>query len=139
MSFKLGTTSMLRLKEVKPILRKVVERAIQLSTIDFLVSEGKRTLKRQQELYAQGRTSPGKKVTRTMNSKHLTGDAVDLAPFVDGKADWDDLKKFDEIYKAMMAAAEGLGVKLRYGGDWDRDGILREKGETDSPHFELAD
>lgn len=139
MSFKLGTTSMLRLKEVKPILRKVVERAIQISTVDFLVSEGKRTLKRQTELYAQGRTSPGKKVTWTMNSKHLTGDAVDLVPFVDGKADWNDLKKFDEVYKAMMAAAEELGVKLRYGGDWDGDGILREKGETDSPHFELAD
>ena len=139
MPFKLGTTSMLRLKEVKPILRKVVERAIQISTVDFLVSEGKRTLKRQTELYAQGRTSPGKKVTWTMNSKHLTGDAVDLVPFVDGKADWNDLKKFDEVYKAMMAAAEELGVKLRYGGDWDGDGILREKGETDSPHFELAD
>lgn len=139
MPFKLGTTSMLRLKDVKPILRKVVERAIQITTVDFLVVEGKRSLKRQQELYAIGRTVPGKKVTWTMESKHISGDAVDLVPFVDGKADWDDLKKFDEIYKAMMAAAKELGVELRYGGDWDRDGILREKGETDSPHFELAD
>lgn len=139
MPFKLGTTSMIRLKDVKPILRKVVERAIQITAVDFLVSEGKRTLKRQQELYAQGRTTPGKKVTWTMNSKHLTGDAVDLAPFVDGKADWDNIKNFDEIYKAMMAAAKELGVELRYGGDWDRDGVLREKGETDSPHFELVD
>lgn len=130
---------MIRLKDVKPILRKVVERAIQITTVDFLVSEGKRTLKRQQELYAKGRTTPGPKVTWTMQSKHLTGDAVDLVPFVDGKPDWDNIKNFDEIYKAMMAAAKELGVELRYGGDWDRDGILREKGETDSPHFELAD
>lgn len=139
MPFKLGTTSMLRLKDVKPTLRKVVERAIQITTVDFLVAEGKRSLKRQQELYAQGRTAPGKKVTWTMESKHLTGDAVDLVPFVDGKADWNNLKNFDEIYKAMMAAAKEFGVELRYGGDWDRDGILREKGETDSPHFELVD
>jgi peptidoglycan L-alanyl-D-glutamate endopeptidase CwlK len=137
MTYKLGTTSMLRLKGVKPLLRKVVERAIQISSVDFLVAEGLRSAARQKELYAQGRTSPGKKVTWTMDSKHLTGDAVDLVPFVNGKADWNDLKKFDEIYKAMMQAAEELGGKLRYGGDWDRDGILREKGETDSPHFEL--
>lgn len=138
MAFKFGTTSMLRLKGVKPQLLRVVERALELSTIDFMVAEGLRTLKRQQELYAQGRTAPGPKVTWTMQSKHLTGDAVDLVPWVDGKPDWNDLKKFDIIYKAMMAAAKELGVELRYGGDWDRDGILREKGETDSPHFELV-
>ena len=122
--FKLGKRSEERLVGVNPALVAVVRRAIELSTVDFTVLEGKRTLERQQELFDQGRTKPGKIVTWTMKSKHLDGDAVDLVPF---PVDWSDTKKFDAIAKAMFAAASELGVKLRWGADWDGDGKPREK------------
>lgn len=143
MTFVLGRTSRERLAGVHPQLVRVVERAIELSTVDFLVLEGVRTPQRQRELYAQGRTKPGPVVTWTLKSNHFVradgyGHAVDLAPF---PIDWEGptrFPKFDAIAKAMFAAAEELGVRIRWGADWDQDGKARERGESDSPHFELA-
>lgn len=134
MGFVLGKTSLARLKGVDECLVKVVKRAIEISEIDFTVMEGVRTLDRQRELYAQGRTAPGKIVTWTMKSKHIEGKAVDLVPY---PLDWNDLDKFDKIKNAMFQAAKEIDVNLRWGADWDRDGNYREKGEYDSPHFEL--
>jgi len=138
--FTLGKTSRARLKGVHPQLVRVVERAIELTQVDFLVLEGVRTPQRQRELYAQGRTKPGPKVTWTLTSNHFVkadgfGHAVDLCPW---PVDWTDLKKFDAISRAMFAAADELGVKIRWGADWDLNGKPRERGESDSPHFELA-
>lgn len=135
MSFVFGNKSNEKLASIKPQLANVVRRALELSTVDFTVLEGRRTQARQDELYAQGRTKPGKIVTGTRNSKHITGDAVDIAPY---PIDWEDTKRFDAMAKAMFAAAAELGVAIRWGADWDKDGNFREKGEYDSPHFELA-
>ena len=134
MAFVLGKTSMARLKGVDEQLVNIVKRAIEISEVDFSVLEGVRTLERQRELYAQGRTAPGKIVTWTMKSKHIDGKAVDLVPY---PLDWDDLSKFDKIRNAMFQAAKEQDVNLRWGADWDGDGKYREKGEYDSPHFEL--
>lgn len=140
MAFVLGQRSLDRLKGVHPDLVRVVKRAITLSTQDFSVLEGVRSLKRQEELYAKGRTAPGPVVTWTMASKHRKqkdgfGHAVDLVPY---PLDWNDLAKFDAISRAMFAAAKDEGVKIRWGADWDQDGKPRERKETDSPHFELV-
>lgn len=140
MTYVLGQQSRARLKGVHPDLVKVVELAIKKAATDFLVLEGVRTPARQKELYAQGRTKPGQVVTWTLTSNHFTkadgfGHAVDLAPY---PVDWNDLKKFDAIAKAMFAAAAELGIKIRWGADWDQDGKPRERGESDSPHFELV-
>ena len=150
MSFAFGKASLDRLATVDPKLQAVVHRALLLSPIDFMVLEGVRTPERQRELYGQGRstaqcTAAGisvkyakpslQKVTWTLNSNHFTGRAVDLVPW---PVDWKDLAKFDAIAKAMFAAAKELGVRIRWGADWDQDGNPREKGESDSPHFELA-
>lgn len=138
--YRLGFRSRQKLEGVHPKLVAVVERAIELTTQDFMVLEGVRTLARQQQLYDQGRKTAGPIVTWTMNSRHLPGKdglgrAVDLVPF---PVDWNSTAKFDAIANAMFAAAKELGVKLRYGGDWDGDGKRRERGETDSPHFEIT-
>lgn len=138
MAFKFSKVSETRLQGVKPKLASVVRRALETCAVDFMVVEGLRTIERQRELYAQGRTKPGPKVTWTLHSKHLEGNAVDLAPFVNGKVDWNNPKNFDAIAKAMLQASRELSVPIRWGADWDMDGIPREKGETDSPHFELA-
>ena len=143
MTYVLGARSRARLVGVHPNLVKVVERALAVSAIDFTVIEGLRTHERQVELYAQGRTKPGPKVTWTMQSKHLKqadgfGHDVDVGPLLPGGGiDWQNTKGFDAISIAMFAAAEELGVRLRWGADWDRDGVTRERGETDSPHFEI--
>jgi len=128
-----------KLTGVHPNLVRVVERAFQLTQQDFMVLEGVRTPERQAELYAQGRTKPGQKVTWTLKSNHFKnpttgfGHAVDLVPF---PVDWSH-EKLGVVSKAMFAAAKELGIAIRWGADWDRDGNPREKGETDSPHFEL--
>ena len=134
MGFKLGKTSLARLQGVDETLVNVVKRAIEISEVDFTVMEGVRTLERQRELYAQGRTAPGKIVTWTMKSRHIEGKAVDLVPY---PLDWNDLEKFNKIKDAMLQAARELDVNLRWGADWDGDGKYREKGEYDSPHFEI--
>ena len=130
--------SELRLHGVSMDLVKVVRKTVDRLPFTIFVVEGLRSLERQKELYAQGRTKPGRIVTKTMNSKHIIGHAVDLAPFENGKIDWSDSKKFDAIALAMFASAAELGVNIRWGANWDQDKKVREKGEDDSPHFELV-
>lgn len=151
----LSNRSRERLKGVNPDLVRVVERAIAQTGQDFMVLEGVRTPRRQYELYGQGRTAAQLRkvgldpelarpkmeaVTWTLKSNHFAGPdglgrAVDLAPY---PLDWNDTRKFDEIARAMFDAAEAEGVRIRWGADWDMDGNERERGESDSPHFELA-
>lgn len=119
--FKFSKRSATRLSEVKSELRSVVYRALELSAVDFTVTEGLRTRERQAELYAQGKT-------QTMNSKHLTGDAVDLAPYVNGAISYD----WDYVYKvaeAMMKASKELKTLIRWGGAWC---VLNEVAEGTS-------
>lgn len=142
MAYAFSKRSTDNLKGVHPDLVKVVTRALALCSErkgpDFVVIEGVRTPAEQRRLYAKGRTAPGQKVTWTLNSNHFVnpktgfGHAVDLFP-----GTWSDLKKFDQMAQAMFDAAKELGIQIRWGADWDRDGKWRERGESDSPHFEL--
>lgn len=127
-----------RLNGVNPALVSVVKRASARLPFDILVIEGVRTQARQDELYAQGRTKPGKVVTWTRSSKHILGQAVDIAPQIAGAIPWGDAAKFDQIAKAMFHAADDLKVKIRWGRDWNQNGKPGEKGESDSPHWEIA-
>lgn len=132
-----------RLLGVNQKLINIVMKAQSHLTFDLCVVEGVRTLDRQKQLYAQGRTVPGKMVTWTMNSKHIkqgdgTGHAVDLAPMEHGKIVWEPASAFDKIAAAMQAAAAELNTPIRWGADWNHNGRPHEKGETDSPHFELV-
>ncbi len=119
--FKLGKRSIERLQGVHPDLVKVVERAIDLSPVDFTVLEGLRSPERQQTLVASG-------ASQTLNSRHITGHAVDLGAWVDNQVDW-SWPLYHKIANAMKAAANELGVAIVWGGDW--------KTFKDGPHFEL--
>ena len=121
MTFALSTRSRQRLAGVHPDLVKVVERAIQLTTIDFAVTEGLRTPARQKELVAVG-------ASKTLNSRHLTGHAVDVAALVNGSIRW-DWPLYAKIADAMKSAAKELSVPIVWGGDW--------RTFKDGPHFEL--
>ena len=123
-----------RLEGVNADLVRIVKHAAEM--VPLMVIEGLRTRERQAELYAIGRTTPGKPVTWTLASKHCDGLAVDVAPL---PLDWNDRKAFFTVAGAMHAAAQRIGVALRHGGDWDGDGIYGERGESDLPHFELRD
>lgn len=140
MTYVLGKRSKANLEGLHPDMKAVVERAIQLTTQDFTVIEGVRTLERQRELYAQGRTKPGQVVTWTLKSRHLPGPdglgrAVDIVPY---PLDWNTVSKFEAIADAMYQAAKELDVHIRWGADWNENGTPRERGENDSPHFELG-
>lgn len=118
--FKLSARSRARLEGVHPALIQVIEEAIKRTEVDFVVTEGLRTPERQRELRAKG-------ASQTLNSRHITGHAVDLAAWV-GEVRW-DWPLYDKIAEAVKAAAKDLGVPIVWGGDWTtfRDG----------PHFEL--
>ena len=121
MSFVLGTKSKERLKGVHPDLVRVVERAIQLTEVDFSVLEGLRTVARQQQLVKSG-------ASKTMRSRHITGHAVDLAAVIDGEIRW-DWPLYHKIAKAVKQAAADVKVPIEWGGDW--------RTFKDGPHWQL--
>ena len=117
--YQLGKKSKKKLEGVHPDLVKVVERAIEITEQDFTVLEGLRDIERQRELVNTGKST-------TMNSRHLTGHAVDLAPW---PISW-EWEGFYPIADAMKTSADELGVSLEWGGDW--------KSFPDGPHFQLS-
>ena len=108
---------------VDPRLQEVVKLAIKLTTVDFGVSEGVRSLERQKLLYEQ-------KKSKTMKSYHLVGKAVDVFAVVSGEVSWKAIY-YHEIAIAMKAAAKKLGYTITWGGDF--------KAFFDAPHFQLED
>ena len=119
MTYKLGIRSLQNLSGVHPDLVAVVKRAIQITTQDFTVIEGVRNIERQRQLVAKG-------ASKTMNSRHITGHAVDMVPW---PVDWNDLERFKVVSEAMKEAAEELNIPIVWGGDW--------KSFYDAPHYEL--
>lgn len=129
MSFELSRRDEERLVGVKPQLVQVVRGAAlhYKGPGKFIVVEGLRSLARQRELFAAGKS-------KTMRSRHLNGHAVDLAPMVDVDGDGDlDLtwvrESFYPICDAMRASAAAAGVPLEWGGDWT--------SFVDMPHWQL--
>ena len=137
MTFKLGKKSRERLIGVHPDLTMVVERAIELTDVDFTVLEGVRSKARQEKLVASG-------ASQTMNSRHLTGHAVDLGALVAGQVRW-DWGLYLRIAGAVRTASLELGIPIRWGGTWgllsDLNGDITadvlHKRFPDGPHYEL--
>lgn len=120
--FYLGKRSRKNLIGVHPDLRRVVYTAIMTTEVDFMVIEGLRTPERQRKLVESG-------ASRTMNSRHISGHAVDLAAWVDGQIRW-DWPLYHKIAKAMKIAAAHRDVEIKWGGDW--------RSFKDGPHFQLT-
>lgn len=146
--FSLGATSKKELEGVHADLVKVVLRAIELTAQDFSVHDGLRTLEEQKKLVAAG-------AAKTLESRHITGHAVDLVPFINGKLRWE----WEPIYviaDAVRMAAREFQVPIRWGGAWDVDftnstdstehlvatyveacRLQGKRAFIDGPHFEL--
>lgn len=141
--FKWSERSKRNLSTVDPRMRLILNRALRNSDIDFAITEGKRSEQRQRELYARGRPDwrrqqginlpegvEDKPVTWTLQSRHLGGNAVDLLAFPDGqKGSWNP-EHYKRIARHVKKAAEELGYKIRWGGDF--------KKSKDWVHFELV-
>lgn len=112
--FKLGVASTKELEGVNSKLQQCVHLALSYCTQDFCVYDGIRTYKEQQQHVANG-------TSKTMQSKHLQGLAVDLVPWINGNPVW-DWEGCYQIAVAMDRAATELGVanRITWGGAWDR-------------------
>jgi peptidoglycan L-alanyl-D-glutamate endopeptidase CwlK len=155
MKFALSTRSKNRLMGVHPKLVKVVHRAIEITDIDFGVTEGMRDLETQKHYVATGKS-------QTMNSKHLRQNdgfshAVDLVAYIGPQVSW-ELNLYDNICDAMKRAARDVGLSIRWGASWHIDDLTvysgtaeqamneyidlrRSQGRRpfiDAPHFEIS-
>lgn len=129
------------LKGVHPDLVKVLNESIKETPFDFTITEGVRTVARQQQLYAQGRSTKGTIVTNVDGVKKKSnhqpksdgyGHAVDLYPFYNGSVqvnDKDVIPRLKSISIHIKAVAKCLGIAITWGGDF--------KNLFDAPHFEL--
>ena len=154
MTFRLSQRSMDRLEGVHPDMTAVVERAIQLTGVDFGVTQGVRTLDEQKANVAAGRS-------QTMASKHLLQDdgfshAVDVVAYVGPDVSW-ELNVYDDICDAFKEAAKEVGCSIKWGAAWSEGDIRTYEGSSedammayidlrrsqgrrpfiDAPHFEL--
>lgn len=146
--FRFSQRSLERLQGVHPDLVRVAHKALARSEVDFGVTEGRRSRERQAELVASGAST-------TMNSRHLTGHAIDLVAYVGGSVSW-DWPLYYKLADAMKSAAAEEGVDLEWGGAWGRDlqdfenahqasddYTAERRGEgrrpfLDGPHFQLS-
>lgn len=147
--FSLGPASLRELTSVHPDLVAVVRRSIELTIQDFSVHDGIRTVAEQQRLVAAG-------ASQTMDSRHITGHAVDLVPYINGKLRW-EWPPIYVIADAVRIAAKEFNTPIRWGGAWDVDFtgsnespedlvaqyVSRRKKQglrafIDGPHYELS-
>jgi len=126
-TFELGERSLEELKGVHQDLLAVVKRAIQLTVQDFSVHDGIRTLDQQKKLFEAG-------ASQTLDSRHITGHAVDLVPYINGKLRW-EWEPIYRIAEAVRMAAKELSIPLRWGGAWD----IPFTDSQDSPEDLVAD
>ena len=128
---KFGKKSLEKLKDVHPDLRKVCEYAIEFT--DFTVLEGHRSVERQRRLFAANATKIDG-IKKKGKHNFIPALAVDLAPY---PIDFKDVRRYHDLAQVILLAAKHLGVEIRWGGDWDRDGDLTDQKFIDIGHFEL--
>lgn len=121
MSYRFSQRSYDRMAGVHPELVALAARALAISSVDFGITEGLRTLERQHALVASG-------ASQTLHSRHLTGHAIDVVAYIDGQVRW-DWPLYRVIADAFKGAASDLRVPLDWGGDWV---TMR-----DGPHYQL--
>lgn len=149
MGFSLSKRSLANLYGVDQRLVDVVRYAITVTKVDFAVIQGLRTVEEQRKLVASGAST-------TMNSRHITGHAVDLMAYLGGRASW-ELNLYDDLAEAMREGATQANVPLRWGAAWhirdirqwedtmgeamndyiDERRALNRRPFIDGPHFEI--
>lgn len=124
MTEKLNSTSISRMRGVDGKLIALAKRARELSPIPFEITEGLRTKERQAYLFRTGKS-------KTLNSYHLTGKAIDFVAKPDGAVSWDLADYKTVVNKGFKPAAKEMGLadKITYGVEW--------KTIVDGPHVQI--
>ncbi len=120
-----GKRSKQRLKGVDTKLVNVLNELVKI--MDVTIIEGLRSQERQDELVAKG-------ASKTRYSKHIQGKAVDLAPY---PIDWEDRERFHYMGGMVRGIGQQLNVNIRWGGDWDSDGEIKDNSFDDLVHVEI--
>lgn len=128
---KFSARSLRNLENVHYDLRKVLDHAIEFS--DFVVLEGYRSPERQRRLFAAGATKIDG-VKKKGKHNYSPALAVDVAPY---PIDFKDVRRYHDLAQVILLAGRKLGIEIRWGGDWDRDGITTDQTFIDIGHFEL--
>ena len=122
---RFGKRSKQRLKGVDTKLVNVLNELVKI--MDVTIIEGLRSQERQDELVAKGAST-------TKYSKHIQGKAVDLAPY---PIDWEDRERFHYMGGMVRGIGQQLNVNIRWGGDWDSDGEIKDNNFDDLVHVEI--
>ena len=122
---RFGKRSKERLKGVDAKLQNVLNEVVKY--FDITIIEGLRSQERQNELVAQGKS-------KTKFGKHVEGKAVDIAPY---PIDWQARDDFHLLGGFVLGIASQMGVNIRWGGDWDSDGEIKDNGFDDLVHVEI--
>lgn len=127
---RFSNRSKMALETCHPDLQKVFTEAIK--HIDFMVLEGHRGQEAQDKAWRSGYSK-----VRWPNGKHNKNPslAVDIAPY---PIAWGDTERFVYFAGYIMGIASQLGIKLRWGGDWDQDTQVTDERFRDYGHFELV-
>ena len=123
--YKFGKRSRDRLRGVDVRLVNVLNQLIKI--MDVTIIEGLRSAERQEELLAKG-------ATKVKYSKHMEGKAVDLAPY---PIDWAERERYHYMGGMIRGIAKQLNVPIRWGGDWDSDGEIKDNNFDDLVHVEI--
>jgi len=110
MAYRFSARSAKNLAGVHPELVAVMALALAESELDFTITEGLRTQERQRELVNKG-------ASQTMNSRHLTGHAVDVAVLVNGEVRW-DWPLYERLSATVKDVADRLNIPITWGGGW---------------------
>ena len=126
---KFGKRSKEKLRTCNEKLQKVFNEVIK--HVDCSVLEGHRSGERQNKLYDEGKTK-----VKYPNGRHNANpsNAVDVTPY---PIDWDDRERQTLFAGFVLGIAQGMGIKLRWGGNWDMDFEVQDNRFDDFPHFEL--
>jgi peptidoglycan LD-endopeptidase CwlK len=131
MSFRLSDRSLSKLQGVDEQLVATVNLAILNTKIDFGVICGLRTIEEQRVLVEKG-------ASKTMHSKHLEGNAVDLMAYIGSRGSW-ELNLYDDIANAMKEAAIETGAVICWGAAWHIPDIRQYKGSMEDAMNEYID
>ena len=132
--YKFGKSSEDRLESVHPDLVKVCRRMLGYGILDATVVQGRRSQEDQDRAFREGKSK-----LKYPQSRHNSNpsEAVDIAPFINGKVSWNSQHCL-VLAGLMLAAASELGIKVRWGGNWDCDGEpVTDQTFNDLVHFEL--
>jgi len=120
-----------RIKECHMDLQRLFFEVIK--HFDCTITEGHRSREKQDQYFSEGLTQ-----VKYPGSKHnaIPSLAVDATPY---PVDYSDRERHTYFAGMVLGIASQMGIKIRWGGDWDRDTEVDDNRFDDLPHFELVE